>query len=538
MAARVSSSSKMTKLDGMPMRPASRRRIRTAVAWNVPTHIFEARSPTSASTRERISRAALLVNVTASRRSGQTRRVAMRWAIRTVSTRVLPLPAPAKIRRGPSPCVTASFCCGLRCPSRASVSAWRDSPESTGNRVYRWVEVPEAGAKLTAGMAQETDFHIRDHLLYEVARDLSSSLELREVLGKVMDRVINLMQASRGFIVLVDPVTNEMSVEMAGGETDEEKSKRFLGSKSVIDQVVRTGRAVVSTDASLDDRFKGQQSVILQNLRSIIAVPLVTKGKVIGAVYVDNPFRAAIFEEKDKEFLQAIADLAAMAIDNARHYERSETLRQLFELHVNKQVTDYVLARTDSKRPFLSGERREVTILNSDIAGFSRMSQLLDARELVRFLNDYFRRMIDVVLAHGGNIDKFQGDGMLVCFGAPNPMQDHALQGLMAARSMVHEVQRLNEELAVSGYPPIAVGIGLDTGDVIAGHVGSEKRLEFTLIGVAVNNAAYLSKVRPAKVLMSESTRYHVPEGMRVAPSAPMLLKGAHEPQPIFELEA
>src|SRR5437899_11592830 len=144
-----------------------------------------------------------------------------------------------------------------------------------------------------------------------------------------MVRVISLMHASSGFIVLVDAVNNEMSVEMAGGEIDDEKSRQFLGSRSVSEQVVKTGRAVVSTDASLDDRFKGQQSVILQNLRSIIAVPLVTKDKVIGAVYVDNPFRAAIFEEKDKEFLQAISDLAAIAIDNARQYSHSEFLREL-----------------------------------------------------------------------------------------------------------------------------------------------------------------------------------------------------------------
>src|SRR4030081_3766699 len=99
-------------------------------------------------------------------------------------------------------------------------------------------------------MAQEGDLHIRDHLLYELARDLSSSLELREVLGKVMDRVISLMHASRGFIVLVDPATNEMVVEMAGGETDPEKSRHFLGSKTVIEHVVKSGQAVVSTDAS------------------------------------------------------------------------------------------------------------------------------------------------------------------------------------------------------------------------------------------------------------------------------------------------
>jgi HD-GYP domain-containing protein (c-di-GMP phosphodiesterase class II) len=176
----------------------------------------------------------------------------------------------------------------------------------------------------TPGMAQEADVS-RDHLLYELARDLSSSLELTEVLRKVMDRVIKLMNASRGFIVLVDPVNGEMSVTMAGEETDSEITNNFLGSRTVIEQVVRTGRAVVSTDASLDDRFKGQQSVIMQKLRSIIAVPMFAKGKVIGAVYVDNPFRAAIFEEKDKEFLQAIADLIAIAIDNARLSRSDQT---------------------------------------------------------------------------------------------------------------------------------------------------------------------------------------------------------------------
>jgi adenylate cyclase len=403
--------------------------------------------------------------------------------------------------------------------------------------VYRWPEIGYSFVTLSVPLAREVDFGMRDHLLYELARDLSSSLELEVVLRKVMDRVITLMQASRGFIVLVDPLAGTMSVQMSGGEADPEQTRLFLGSKTVIEHVVRMGQAVVTTDASLDDRFKGQQSVILQNLRSIIAVPLVTKGKVIGAVYVDNPFRAAIFEEKDKEFLQAISDLAAIAIDNARQYERSNFLRQLFELHVNKQVTDYVLARSDTNKKFLAGERREVTMLNSDIAGFSTLSQSMEAEELVEFLNHYFSRMIDVVLTHGGNIDKFQGDGMLVVFGAPNPMSDHGAQALKAARGMVHEIDRLNVELVEAGKSTISVGIGLDTGSVVAGHVGSDRRLEFTLIGVPVNNSSYLSKVRPAKVLMSETTRGLLPDGFEVAGFEPMLLKGASQPQAIYELQ-
>lgn len=391
---------------------------------------------------------------------------------------------------------------------------------------------------LPVALAHELDLGMRDRLLYEIARDLSSSLDLEVVLDKVMDRVITLMKAARGFIVLVDPVDGSLSVQIARGEADPEKARQFLGSKTVIDKVVETGQAVVSTDASLDDRFKGQQSVILQNLRSIIAVPLVTKGKVIGAVYVDNPFRASIFEETDKEFLQAISDLAAIAIDNARQYERSEFLRQLFEAHVNKQVTDYVLTRSGKTLRFLPGERREVTMLNSDIAGFSTLSQTMDAEELVGFLNDYFQRMIRVVLDFGGNIDKFQGDGMLIVFGAPNPMHDHAERALYAALAMVREIGDFNLEQTRDGKPTIAVGMGLDTGEVVAGHVGSDDRMEFTLIGVPVNNSAYLAKVRPARVLMSETTRLRLPNGIQVNEYERLLLKGARDPQPIFELTA
>ncbi len=397
--------------------------------------------------------------------------------------------------------------------------------------------MPPGAVMLPVALAREIDLGIRDHLLYELARDLSSSLELDIVLEKVMERVITLMKASRGFIVLVDPDSGDLSVRMSSGEADPEKAREFLGSKTVIEHVVKTGQAVVSTDASTDDRFKGHQSVIIQNLRSIMAVPLVTKGKVIGAVYVDNPFRAAIFEEKDKEFLQAISDLAAIAIDNARQYQHSEYLRRLFELHVNKQVTDYVLAHSDPTSPFLEGERYEVTILNSDVAGFSSLSQRMEPHELVRFLNRYFARMIRVVLAYGGNIDKFQGDGMLVVFGAPNPLRDHAVRAVEAAQEMVAEIDRLNRELVENGQPPISVGIGLDTGDVVAGHVGSDERMEFTLIGVPVNNSAYLSKVRPAHILLSESTQERLGGEFKVKKFEPMLLKGAARPQPIYQLE-
>ena len=380
-----------------------------------------------------------------------------------------------------------------------------------------------------------TDPLSRDRLLYQVAAELTSSLDLDEVLSRVMDRVIDLMHASRGFVVLVDE-RGLMSVRISRGESEEDRSKEFLGSRTVIEQVMVQGVPVLSTDATVDERFKGQQSVMLHNLRSILAVPLKVRGKQIGAVYVDNPFRAGIFEEADKEFLQAIADLAAIAIDNALTFKHAEFLRRTFERYVNKSVTDWVLQDPNRDRVFLPGQRLRVTMLASDIAGFSTLSQELEAEELVDFLNGYFRRMVDIVLDHGGNVDKFQGDGLLVAFGAPEPMEDSASRALAAAREMHAEVERMNSERARLGDLPIEVGIGLDTGWVVAGNVGSERRLEYTLIGVPVNNAAFLSKQRPASVLLSQSTYRALDGEAPVQAREPIVLKGATREVAIYAL--
>jgi adenylate cyclase len=377
----------------------------------------------------------------------------------------------------------------------------------------------------------------RDRLLYQLAAELTSSLDLDEVLSKVMDRVIELMHAARGFVVLVDD-RNQMSVRISRGESEEDRSKEFLGSRTVIEQVMAEGIPVLTTDASVDERFKGQQSVIMRNLRSILAVPLKVRGKQIGAVYVDSSFKAGIFEEVDKEFLQATADLAAIAIDNALTFQHAEFLRRTFERYVNKSVTDWVLQDPNRDKVFLPGRRLRVTMLASDIAGFSTLSQELEAEELVDFLNMYFSRMVDIVLDFGGNVDKFQGDGLLVAFGAPEPQVDSATRAVSAARAMRVEIGLINEERAALGHQPIEVGIGLDTGWVVAGNVGSERRLEYTLIGVPVNNAAFLSKQRPASVLLSQSTFRALEGAAPVQERDPIVLKGATKEVPIYALSA
>jgi len=384
----------------------------------------------------------------------------------------------------------------------------------------------------------------RDRLLYELAAELTSSLELDQVLGRVMSRVVELMSAARGFVVLTDPGTGELRVRISRGEPDQIAGGNFLGSRSVIEEVVSRRLPVLTLDASADERFRSQDSVVLNDLRSIIAVPLLARGEVTGAVYVDNPFRSGAFQESDKEFLQAIADLAAIAIDNARlysqlrdNYEHAEHLRRTFELYVNKQVTDWVLNDPNRDRVFLAGQRLEVTMLATDIAGFSQLAQELEAEALVKVLNGYFARMIDIVIAHGGNIDKFLGDGMLAAFGAPVPLADSAPRALAAARDMHSAIAAMNIERRGRGEAAIQVGMGIDSGLVVAGNVGSERRLEYTLIGVAVNNATFLSKQRPAAILLSHSTYSKLGAAPGIHPRPPIVLKGASRAETVYALE-
>ncbi len=382
----------------------------------------------------------------------------------------------------------------------------------------------------------------RGQALLQVASELNSSLDLDEVLRKVMDRVIEMTGASRGFIVLVNSQTNRLEVRMARSETGD-VLRDFAGSRSVVTDVILNRHAVLTTDASLDDRFAASQSVILNHLRSVMAVPLMVRGAVIGALYVDSLFRAGIFHESDRDLLQAIGNQAAIAIENARlytalraNYEHAEKVRTTFERYVNKQVTDWVLADPNRDTVFLKGERMQVSMLASDIAGFSELSQRLEAEALVEFLNHYYRRMVDIVLEHGGNIDKFQGDGLLVVFGAPVPMADSAQQAVAAGRAMAVAIAALNQELTASGWRPIEVGIGIDSGSVVAGNIGSEKRLEYTLIGVPVNNAAFLSKVRPARFLVTEATYRALNGDLAADLHDHLVLKGAAGPAPVYSI--
>lgn len=199
-----------------------------------------------------------------------------------------------------------------------------------------------------------------------------------------------------------------------------------------------------------------------------------------------------------------------------RGLEEGEFVKNIFKRYVTRQVVEKVLA--DKELAHLEGDRRVVSILFADIRGFTRLSQNMTPEEIITMLNQYFAPVIDVIIKNEGVLDKFIGDGFLAFWNAPLTQEDHALKACKAALEIKQALAGLNAERQAQGKPPIKVGIGIHTGEAIAGNIGSDQRMEYTIIGESVNFAERLEEAaKQGEILVSTDTRRLVNDKLRFA---------------------
>ncbi len=227
--------------------------------------------------------------------------------------------------------------------------------------------------------------------------------------------------------------------------------------------------------------------------------------------------------------MEAIQDL------NKKLEIRNRLLQDTFGRYLSDDIVREILDTPDGMR--LGGHRRRVTILMSDLRGFTMMCARMDAEDLVAMLNHYFSVMYEEISRYGGTVIEFLGDGMFILFGAPVPSSRHASDAAACALAMQKRMEEVNGWNRERGYPFLSMGIGINTDEVILGNIGSEKRTKYGVMGPAVNLAGRIeSYTTDGQVLLSGTSLEAIPERLEIADSFPVFPKGVETPVTVFHL--
>jgi adenylate cyclase len=307
-----------------------------------------------------------------------------------------------------------------------------------------------------------------------------------------------------------------------------------------IAEKVREERVAVLTQNAVDDTRFGGQSIVVQQVRSAICSPLMASPEeLLGMIYVDNVTATNLFSDEDLQFLVAFSGIAALAIASSRSAERvrrEALVRSNFERYFAPNIAAEIA--NAERTATLGGERRSLTVLFSDIRGFTSLSETMPPEALARYLSEYFSEMVEIIFEHGGTLDKFIGDAIMALWGAPVAHDDDPARAFAAALDMQAAVRELNERWTASGKPAIGIGIGINYGDVFAGNIGSQRRMEYTVLGDAVNIASRLcAQAGAGEILVGEAFRDVVAQDERFIPAREISLRGRTAPVSVYRVK-
>jgi adenylate cyclase len=340
----------------------------------------------------------------------------------------------------------------------------------------------------------------RAALLYELPLRFGKGGPLTELLAETVTQIRRILPgASHAALLVKDRTSGELlllaHVPAGAPAISLTLAKRVMDSREACIWVRGEGDATASLDA--------------HGVNCGIYAPLVWQDETLGVFSVSTGNAGRALNREDLRLIVALAHHAAMALANTRFQadlqKKSELLERLLT-NFSPRIRNALLAKAGRGRLRLGGEKSEVTLLCSDIRGFTKMSEKLSTDEIVELLNDYFAGLVDAIFQHDGTIDKFLGDGILAVFGSPEPDPAHQEKALRAALAMQKAMSERNEQRRARGLPACEIGIGVHSGEVFHGFIGAADRMEFTVIGDAVNRTArYCAGAQGGEILLSPS---------------------------------
>lgn len=376
------------------------------------------------------------------------------------------------------------------------------------------------------------------NLMFDMAEMFSSMIDYEKVNQTVLLEAVDFMEADRGWLVSYNPETGLITNRNRYGVSWQVCS--FFNANIVLD-VVKKGKPAVIND--LPEKY----AIPSENgwPGALICVPLKTKDEVLGAITLgrDNP--DFMFTAGDQKLLMVLCTQSATAIKNAalvtnlqelyEELREQDRIRGALGRYLPLQLVEKVIGGKEQIK--LGGERVHATILFADIRGFTSIMSSMEPETVVELLNRYFSVMIDMVFRHQGTLDKIMGDAVMAVFGAPIAHEDDELRAVKAGLDMQRGIRELNDSLVQEGKKPINVGMGIATGIVISGNVGSKDRMEFTVMGDPVNVAFRVQNLADQEqVLITGSTYQHLIDQVVVNELEPIRVKGKTELIDVYEV--
>lgn len=380
-------------------------------------------------------------------------------------------------------------------------------------------------------------------VLYDAGKSLSAKLSIDDIAEQVAQLAFRIEGVERGFMMLFDEngeVQRQTEVRYRQKPKNDQGSSQpqISLSRSVLDLIRQQKQPILISDASADERFTGSESMKISGLQSAMCAPLLGKERLLGIFYVDNLEQTAAFTQEELNVFALVAAQAGAAIDSAITHEqlaRQAVQRSALERFLSPDVVEMIAADPDNVR--LGGANQVVTVLFSDIRGFTTISERLPPEKVVEILNEYFTRVTDVIFDNGGMLDKYLGDGAMAVFGAPISKGNDAANAVRAGIEIQRLVLQLNVDSVARKWPELRVGVGINTGIVTAGNIGSPRRLDYTVVGDTVNVAARLmANAAGWQVLISESTAKTLGPEIQLEPLAPLSVKGKSQPLSVFSV--
>lgn len=356
-------------------------------------------------------------------------------------------------------------------------------------------------------------------MLYDLPLQFAAEPDLAKLYRLILARVMELIPgARRGALLIIDPPTGKLAVRASLPEESPPVSR------TLVKRAAEKQQGFIWGDEQEPDMAV---SMINLQIRTGMYVPLLWKGQTVGVLCVDNPKHRAVFRDEDLQFMVSVAHYAAAAVANQLLQDDIEnnnrTLQHLLA-NFSPKLRGKLLQKSREGRLQPGGEKSEVTILMSDLRGFTRTSENLDSELVVAMLNDYFSVLGDLIFQHDGTIDKFMGDAILAVFGSPEPDAEHALKAVRAALAMQKSIAGINERRCIAGLPCCELSVGVHTGEVLHGFIGAAERLEFTVIGDTVNKASrYCDGAAAGEIVLGpkthEAVQSRVPARKKIIPT-------------------